>query len=192
MIGRALVGAVAAAVAMFILGFIFFATPIAGLGLDSVPDAQAAAVQASLAQSLPETGTYSVPSGLTSSQTVMYGQGPIATIHYNSRGYAIGDAQTMIAGFVHMLVVALLLAAALGSLSRFVPRFGEQTRLLVLAVLAATVFMRLGEPVRYHHDWTYAIYLFVTDTISLLVAGLIILKLLPRAAAAPAGARAES
>jgi hypothetical protein len=40
--------------------------------------------------------------------------------------------------------------------------------------------MRLGEPIWYHHDWGHAIYVFVADSVSLIVAGLIILKLLPR------------
>ena len=195
MIGRALIGGVVAAVAMFILGFIFYATPLKSLGGGSLDNMQAAAVQQSLAANIPETGTYFVPSDATAEQTVMYGQGPIATIHYNSAGFPIGDAATMIGGFIHMLVVALLLAVGLYTVSRYVADFGERVKLLVLGVLGATVFMRLGEPIWYHHDWGHAIYLFVADSISLIVAGLIILKLLPRnlaTMAAPAGAtRAE-
>ena len=44
MIGRALIGGVAAAVAMFIIGFIFFATPLYKLGTGSLDNGQAAAV----------------------------------------------------------------------------------------------------------------------------------------------------
>ena len=192
MIGRALVGAVAAAVALFILGFIFFATPLNALGTKSLPDAQAASVQTVLAQNVPATGTYAVPSDASAQQTVLYGRGPIATIHYNSKGYAIGDPATMIGGFIQLLIVALLMAAGLAALSRYVPSRTEQIRMLVLGVLGATVFMRLGEPIWYHHDWGHAIYMFVADSISLIVAGLIILKLLPRngpaAAEAPTAA----
>ena len=191
MIGRALIGAVVAAVAMFILGFIFFATPLGSIGMKSLPDAQAAAVQTSLAQNLPATATYSVPSAETPGQTTLYGRGPIATIHYNTSGFAVGDAGSMIGGFIHMLVVTLLMAVGLYTLSRYVPSFSERVRLLILGTLGATIFMRLGEPIWFHHDWAHAIYLFVADTVSLAVAGLIILKLLPRthmAAAAPADA----
>ena len=194
MIGRALIGAVVAAVAMFILGFIFFATPLGGIGTKSLPDAQAAAVQTSLAQNLPETATYSVPSAETSGQTTLYGRGPIATIHYNTSGFAVGDGATMIGGFVHMLVVTLLMAIGLYTLSRYVPGFSDRVRLLMLGTLGATIFMRLGEPIWFHHDWAHAIYLFVADTVSLGVEGLIILKLLPRthmASAAPADAPTE-
>jgi hypothetical protein len=180
MIGRALVGALAAAVAMFIIGFIFFATPLYKIGSSTLDNAGAAAVQQSLAANVPKTGTYFVPSGDTPEQTVMYGRGPIATIHYNTNGYPVADPAVMIGGFIHMLVVALLMAAALGALTRYVPSFGEQVRMLMLAVLAAVAFIRLCEPIWFHQDWGHAIYLFIADLISLAVAGLIILKLLPR------------
>lgn len=192
MIGRALIGAVAAAVAMFIIGFIFFATPLNGIGTKSVGDAQAAAVQTALAQNLPATGTYAVPSDATAGQTTLYGRGPIATIHYNSSGFAIGDPATMIGGFIHMLVVCFLLAVALYIVSGYVSSFRERAKLLILGTLGATIFMRLGEPIWFHHDWGNAIYLFIADTVSLIVAGLIILKLLPRTHMAAAAAPAES
>ncbi len=194
MIGRALIGAVAAAVAMFIIGFIFFATPLNGIGTKDLPDPQAAAVQNALAQNLPETATYAVPSDATAGQTTLYGRGPIATIHYNTSGFAIGDPATMIGGFIHMLVVALLMAVGLYTASRYIASFTERVRLLVLGTLGATIFMRLGEPIWFHHDWGHAIYLFIADSVSLIVAGLIILKLLPRthlAAGAPANAPTE-
>jgi hypothetical protein len=183
MIGRALLGAAVAAVALFILGFIFHASGLQGIATGTLDNAQAAAVQQSLAANLPETGTFQVPSGGTSEQTVMYGQGPISTIHYNTSGFAIGDPGTLVLGFLHMLVVALLMSAGLGAISRFVTSSGERTRLLVLGVLGATLFIHLREPIWLHHDWTHFLYLFVTDTVSLIVAGLIILKLLPHGAA---------
>lgn len=184
MIGRALVGAVAAAVAMFILGFVFFASGIQNLAIGDVDNSQAAAIRQALASNLPRTGTYSVPDDSTAEQTVMYGQGPIATIHYNSSGFAIGDAGALIGGFLHMFVVALLMAAGLLTLSRYVASFGERVRLLLLGAIGAAVFIHLREPIWFHHDWTYAIYALIADVVTLSIAGLVILKLLPRAAAA--------
>jgi hypothetical protein len=188
MIGRALLGAAVAAIALFILGFLFHASGLQGIATGSLDNAQAAAVQQSLASNLPNTGTFRVPSDSTAEQTVMYGQGPIATIHYNTSGYAMGDPGTLVLGFLHMLVVALLMSAGLGAISRFVPSSGERTRLLLLGVLGATVFIHLREPIWFHHDWGHFIYLFVTDTISLIVAGMIILKLLPHGASSAASA----
>ena len=194
MIGRALIGAVAAAVALFILGYVFHASALRGLATGDLENAPAAAVQQALAANLPNTGTFSVPSDATPEQTVMYGQGPIATIHYNMSGFAIGDPATLLVGFLHMLIVALLMAAGLGAISRFVPSFGERSRLLVLGVVGATAFIHLREPIWFHHDWPHFIYLFVADTVSLLVAGFIILKLLPenREATAPAASTTQA
>ncbi len=182
MMGRAIIGAVAAAVAMFIIGFIFFASGLQNMVTGSLDDAPAAAVQQVLAANVPDTGTYIVPAPEASSnQTVMYGQGPVATIFYNTSGFPAMDSGALLGGFIQMLIVALLMAAALYLLSRHVASFAERVKILVLAVLAATIFMRLGEPIWYHHGWAHAIYLFVADTVSLTVAGLIILKLLPAA-----------
>src|SRR3712207_5773207 len=101
----------------------------------------------------------------------MYSQGPVATVHYNSRGFAVASPDAMIAGFVHMLVVTVLMALGLYRLSRSVTVFADQLWLLGLGVVGATIFIRLGQPIWYHQDWPYAIYSFIADTISLGVAG---------------------
>lgn len=177
---RALIGGLLAAVVMFILGFIFYATPLSKIATGTLDNAQAAAVQQALGSNIPSTGTYYVPSADTSEQTVMYGRGPVATIHNNSGGFSVADPSVMVMGFVHMLVVGLLMAVGLFTVSRYVPSLGERTRLLVLGTVGAAAFMRLGEPIWFHHDWGFAIYSFVADCVSLIAAGLVILKLLPR------------
>ncbi|MDB5698446.1 MAG: hypothetical protein JWN69_1250 [Alphaproteobacteria bacterium] len=191
--GRALVGAVAAAVAMFVIGFIFFATPLQKIATSSLDDAQAAAVQQSLAANLPGTGTFYVPGADTRAQSEMYSRGPVATVHYNIHGFAVASSSVMIAGFVHMLIVALLMAAALYLLSRHVVRFADQARIFGLFVVATVAYLRFGEPIWFHQAWQYAIYMFVAECVSLGVAGFVILKLLPRTAARaiPAGATSD-
>lgn len=180
MIGRALVGGVVGAIAMFIIGFIFYATPLYKLGSGSLNNAQAAAVQQAMAANIPETGTYFVPSGDTPEQSVMYGRGPVATVHYNTGGFSMADPGVMVGGFIHMLVVSLLMAVGLSTLSLHIPGLGERVRILVLGVVGAALFMRLGDPIWFHQDWGHAIYLFIADCVALIVAGLVILKLLPR------------
>lgn len=174
--GRVIIGAAAAAIAMFVIGFIFFATPLAGIGMSELDNARAAAVQQSLAQNIPATGTYSVPGGGTPEQTVMYGQGPIATIHYNSAGYPVADAGALVSGLVLDFVVALIIGTALAGVAGRVPDFGSRARLVVLFSIAAAAYMHLGEPIYYHHDWANAIYLFVGDSVALIAAGLIIAR----------------
>lgn len=181
---RAIIGAVLGAIAMFVIGFIFFATPLYKLATASLDDNQAAAVQQAMAANLPHTGTYFVPEAATRAQSVMYGRGPIATVHYNMRGFAAADPGVLAAGFIHMLIVALLAALALYWLSRRVTAFDEQVRIAGTAIIAAAIFMRLGEPIWYHHDWSWAIFNFLADSVSLGVAALIILKMLPKTTAA--------
>ena len=183
--GRAFVGAVAGAIAMFVIGFIFFATPLAGIAMKNLDDAQAAAVQNVLAANIPETGTYVVPDVATPQKTAMYGKGPVATIRYNYHGFPAMDPSSLGLGFAHMLIVALLMAIGLYRLSASVPAFADQVALLGIAVVSIVIFERLGDPIWYHSDWTNALYLFVADVISLGAAGFIILKLLPKRAATP-------
>ena len=179
--GRVIVGAAAAAAVMFVLGFLFFATPLGSIAVSSLDDGQAANVQAALAQNVPDTGTYAVPSPESREQTSMYAQGPIATIHYNSAGFGAGNTSDMLAGFIHMYVSALLIGFAVLVISRHVREFSTRATIIVFFALGAGVFMRLGAPIWMHHGWGFYIYAFITDVISLSVAGMIIARwFLPR------------
>jgi hypothetical protein len=178
---RVLIGAIVAAIAMFVIGFLFYATPLARLGAANLDNAAAAAVQQTLAANLPGTGTYAIPGDATPEQTVMYGQGPIATVHYNSAGFPIADPGAIVGGLILDFVIALLIGTALIGIDRRVPDFGSRSRLVVLFAIAGAAFVHLGKPIWYHHDLPHAIYAFVADTLALAVAGLIIARwFLPR------------
>lgn len=174
---RVIIGAIPAALAMFVIGFLFFASGLQNIATKSVDDARAAAVQQSLAANLPSTGTYTLPNPEGSSaQTVMYGQGPIATIHYNTGGFPAMDAGALIGGLFLDFVVALLIGAALIGIDRRVPDFGSRARVVVILAVAASAFNHLGEPIYYHHDWGHFIYLFIADSAALIAGGLIIAR----------------
>ncbi|MGF1550179.1 MAG: hypothetical protein ACFBQW_06560 [Sphingomonadaceae bacterium] len=173
---KVLLGSVVAAVAMMILGFIFWATPLADIAQKHVDDPAAAEVQQSLAANLPETGSYVVPSAKTQAQTVMYGQGPISLIHYQSDGYPTQDLGSLIGGLILNFVVALLIGAGLIGIDRRVPDFGSRARLVVLIVLGAAGYMSLGQPIWMHFGWAHFIYAFIANTIILAAGGLIIAR----------------
>jgi hypothetical protein len=189
---RVIIGAAVAAIAMFIIGFIFFATPLTKLGMASLDDAQAAAVQQALAANLPRTGTYSVPGMDTQAQTNMFSQGPIATVHYNTGGFAAADPTSLIMGLVFNFIIALLIGAALIGIDRRVPDFGSRARVAVIIAVAAAAFTHLSQPIYWHHDWGHLIYVFVADSLMLAAAGLILAWFLPRAPAAAAPADAPT
>jgi len=190
---RVIIGAAAASVAMFVLGFIFFASGLQNLGTRNLGDIEAGAVRQTLSANLPGTGTYIVPNPEGSAaQTVMYGQGPIATVHYNTSGFAAEDMGGMIFGLVLNFIVALLIGTALIGIDRRVPDFGSRARVAVLVAIAATAYTHLGEPIYWHHDWPHFIYLFIADAVVLSVAGIVVAWFLPRSdRAAPADAPSD-
>jgi hypothetical protein len=175
---RVIIGAIPAALAMFVIGFLFFASGLQNIATRTVDDTRAAAVQQSLAANLPSgTGTYTIPNpDESSAQTVMYGRGPIATVHYNAKGYAAMDTGAMVGGLVLNFVVALLIGAALIGIDRRVPDFGSRARVVAIVAVAASAFSHLGEPLYYHHDWGHFLYLFIADSLALVAGGLIIAK----------------
>jgi hypothetical protein len=188
--GRMIIGTAVAAIAMFFIGFVFFGP----LGLNhiatgTVDDTQAAAVQRALAANLPHTGTYFVPSaGSSPAQTVMYGQGPIATIHYNTAGFAAMDPGALGIGLAFNFFIALLIGIALIGIDGRVTDFGSRARVAVIIAVASAAFIHLGEPIYYHHDWPNFIYAFVADGLMLAAAGLILAWFLPTPRAVPIAA----
>lgn len=187
---KVIIGAVAAAIVMFVIGFILYATPLAKLGTASLDNAQAAAVQNALAQNLRETGTYHVPGVDTPEQTNMYSSGPIATVHYNTNGFGAVETGSLVAGLVLYFVVALLIGAALIGIDRRVPDFGSRARVVVIFSVAASAFMHLSGPIMFHHGWGHFIYRFIADALMLSGGGLVIARwFLPRGVSASADER---
>lgn len=179
--GRVIVGAAAGAVVMFILGFIFWASPLAGLATGTLGDAQAADVQAALAANIPDTGAYDVPVDGSQAQKAMYARGPIAFIQYTSEGSGNPTPADMIAGFIHMYISALLIGFALLAVSRHVREFSTRAAITLFFALGAGVYILLGTPIWAGHGWNYYIYTLVADVIGLVAAGLIIARwFLPR------------
>jgi hypothetical protein len=190
---RVIIGAIPAAFAMFILGFVFYASGLQRLTIGAVDDVPAAAIQRSLMENLPATGTYTVPDpGESAAQGVMYGQGSIATIHYNSGRYAVPDTGSLVLGLLLDFIVALLIGAALIGIDRRVPDFASRGKLVVLIAVASAAYINLLGPIFYHHGWAHFIYRFLADAVTLSAGGLIIARwFLSSPRAAPKDAPAE-
>ncbi len=183
---RLFIGSFAAAIAMFITGFIFFATPLSGLSYAGADEAQSAAVQAALAANLPATGTYLVPDPTTQSGTTLYGKGPVATVHYNSSGFAVEDMAAIGWGFLHELLVCFVLAWALSRLDRRVPDFASRAQLVAGFAIAGAALICLGEPIWMHQDWSFALYNFIANAAMLMAGGLVLARwFMPVAAVMP-------
>lgn len=182
---RLILGAAVAAVAMLVAGFIFFASPLNGIGTRALGDEQAAQMQASLKSIIPATGTYAVPNDDTAAQTVMYGSGPVATVHFNASGYAAGDAMMLLWGLALNFVAALLVGMGLMALGGRIGDFPSRARLVVMLAVGASLYIHLGRALYLHHDLANVLYSLVGDAIALALGGLIVAWFLPAAAAQP-------
>lgn len=173
---RTVIGGLVAGVIIFVIGFIFWATPLGELAYSKADEAQNAAVQASLAQNLTPsgTGTYIVPAHSSAAGAVLYARGPIATVHFNTRGYSPDDMSMILPGFIVAVIAGLLIAfglAAVGGSS-----FAGLARLVVCFSLGFTVWEYLGSPIFNHYGWGFWIYTFIAESVSLIVAGLVVAR----------------
>jgi hypothetical protein len=169
-------GSFVAAIAMMISGFVYFAGPVALMGFSTANDTQSAVLQSAFAANLPETGTYLIPNPATESGTTLYGKGPVATVHYNRRGFSLETMDGMMWGFALYLVAAALMAGALSQLDRRVPDFKSRAVIVVCFAFACTALNILTDPIFSHQDWTFAIFAFVGDVLILCIGGLILAR----------------
>ncbi|PZU09576.1 hypothetical protein [Sphingomonas sp.] len=173
---RVLIGAIAGGLAMFIVGFLFWATPLNRIGISSATEAQGAAVQLSLAQNLPATGYYLIPNPETPNGAVLSGRGPTALVNFNTTGFSSADPGAMIAGFVQEVIVSLLIGISLFVVAGRVTDFASRARLVVGFSAAAVLMITTSDPIWMHGDWRYALYGLVADLAMLCAAGLVIAR----------------
>ena len=176
---RLILGAGLGAVAMLVAGFIFFATPLNGIGTRTLGDEQAAQMQASLKAIIPATGTYAVPNADTAAQTVMYGSGPVATVHFNASGFAAGDATMLLWGLALNFIAALLAGLGLLALGGRIADFPSRARLVILLAAGASLYIHLGRALYLHHDLANVLYAMLGDGVALALGGLVVAWFLP-------------
>ncbi len=180
---RVILGGLLGGLAMWIVGFIFWGTPLKYLALSKVDDTASAAIQAVLVQHLGASGTgvYPVPWPDTPVGTQLYGQGPVATVLFNSNGFAVLDTTALIGGLVLGVLCALVLAYALNRVTAGMT-FGGRLTIVALFAVAITAYSQLGQPVFNHAPPGYFIYLWISEIAGWIAAGAVIAWLLPKPA----------
>jgi hypothetical protein len=175
---RTVIGGVVGGIILFVLGFVFWATPLGEIAYSNAGEAESAAVQTALAQNLTKsgTGTYVIPNPKTAQGTVLYGNGPIAQVYFNTAGFAAEDMSMMLPGIIIAIVSGLLMAFGLGAVGGGGRSFKGMAQLVVCFSLAFTVWEYLGTPVFNHFGWGFWIYSFIAESVSLIVAGLVIAR----------------
>ncbi len=192
--GRTVIGGIVAGIIIFVVGFVFWATPLAEFAYKTAGDQQGAAIQLALAQNLSEsgTGTYIIPAHESAQGAVLYAQGPIATVHFNTTGYSPDDMSMILPGFIMALISGLLMAFALAAVGGGGRSFAASAQLVVLFSLAVTIWTTLSQPVFNHYGWGYWVYSFLAETTGVVLAGLVVARwFLPHPRSAPADAPTE-
>jgi hypothetical protein len=173
---KVLIGSIVGGIAMFIAGFLFWATPLSKIGVSSVSEPQSAAVQLALSQNLPHTGYYLIPNPETSNGAVLLGKGPTALVNYTSGGYSTSDPSAMIGGLVQEIVVSLLIGLSLYAVAGRVTDFASRARLVVGFSAAAVLMITTSDPIWMNGDWRIALYGLIADLAMLCASGLVIAR----------------
>lgn len=175
---RTVIGGLVGGIIMFVIGFIFWATPLGEIPFSKADEAQNAAVQTALAQNLTASGTgaYSIPAHNSAAGAVLYAKGPIATVHFNTRGYSPDDMSMILPGFILAVISGLLIAFGLAAVGGGGRSFASLAQLVVCVSLGFTVWEFLGSPIFNHFGWGYWIYAFIAESVSLILAGLVIAR----------------
>lgn len=192
---RTFIGGIVGGLILFVCGYVFWATPLGEIPYDRAPDAQGSALHLALNQNLTPsgTGTYHIPDSRSRDGANLYTQGPVATVFFNTQGYSPNDMSMLLPGFIVAVIAGLLMAFGLAAVGGGGRNFAGTARLVVLLSLAFTIWEFLASPIFNHFGWRYWIYSFVSESVALILAGLVIARwFLPReSAAAPAEAPAE-
>ncbi|MGK6356162.1 hypothetical protein ACMGDH_13175 [Sphingomonas sp. DT-207] len=178
---RLILGGVLGGLAMWLVGFLFWGTPLSLIALSQTDPATTAGVQTALAQYLGPlgTGAYPIPWAGTSDGTVLYGRGPVAMVFFNTSGFANPDSSALIFGLVLAIVCALIAGIALKRVASGFD-FAGRLKLVAITAFAVTAYSNLGQPIFNHAPWGYFIYLWISDLASWVAAGAVLAWALPK------------
>lgn len=178
---RTVLGGVLGGLAMWLVGFIFWGTPLRLLALRSVSDETSTALQTALRDTLGAhgTGVYTIPWPDTQIGSQLWGQGPTAMVFFNNSGLPVVDSNSLIMGLILAILCALLVAMAVRAVAGQ-RRFAERLTLVALVAVAVTAYTDLGQPIYNHMPWGYFFYLWLSDLLSWIAAGAVIVWMVPK------------
>jgi len=178
---RLFLGGALGGLAMWLVGFIFWGTPLSLLALSKTDAATTATLQAALAQHLGPlgSGAYPIPWPGTPQGTQLYGQGPTAMVFFNPSGFAMPDSASLIGGLVLAILCVLLAGFALRMVASGLG-FAARLKLVGIVAVAVTAYSDLGQPIFNHAPWGYFTYLWISDVASWIAAGAVLAWALPK------------
>ena len=186
-------GTLAATIAMFIWGAVFWMSPMPYSVLGRTPD-DAAAGKA-LIEHFPANATYVLP-GMYNAEdklAALHKSGPLAMIHMRREGAEMMEPAVLALGFLHELVTVMLMGALLALAGPSLPTYVSRVRFLTLAGMAVAVFTDLGAPIWWRHPWPFHLVSALYTVTAWFVAGLVLAAVLPtRSGTVPAPVQAPA
>lgn len=169
-----------AALAMFILGSIFWMNLLPCKVISTTADDRVAA--AALDAVIPETGLYLVPSPHIDPEVAeeLFEAGPSAMIHFMKEGHPMMDPGKFLKGYLHYFVVALLLGMILRNSGVAAKGYCSAVKLSIMVGLTGGVLTTLSEPIWWRHLWSWGFINLIYATLTFMIAGLVLAKFLPK------------
>lgn len=178
---RWLLGALGAAVAMFLWGFVFWGL-LGGAGaLRTLPNEDA--VRDALQGGALATGTYFLPAMVPGQPPPE--RGPIVKIYYQADGVFPMTPARMGTGFLHLWLAALLAGGLLSLVAAPLGSYGRRVGFVLLLGLFAAFVIPVGDAIWWHHPLAFQLTQFAYHAVGWLLAGLV----LAWAVRGPLGAR---
>lgn len=171
---KSALGALIAALAMFLWGFAYWGSGVIDPFTHMSAEAETA-VGSALTTNFAADGVYFVPDSKVGTEEDWFQRmsaGPVAMINFRQGGTAPMQT-TMALGFLHMLITSILLAALLvfvAPASTYAARF----RLVAVIGVIAAFFTHLGQPIWWHYPWSYAMVGAAYDAGAYVIAGAIL------------------
>jgi hypothetical protein len=166
-------GALLAAIAMFLWGFFFWGSNIIDHFGHMTPEAETALTEA-LKANLPTHAVYSVPdikNGTEEETMARASAGPFAIINFHPAGVG-GMPETLGMGFAHILIVTLILAYFVQLTAA--PAYMDRVKLVAVFGAAAAIYAKLSDPIWWHYPWAFSASAAFYDFLSYVIAGLIL------------------
>lgn len=182
--GRSVVGAVLATVAMYVWGFAFWgASGIPYSTWKQTPDDRGAA--AALREHFPESGVYFVPGtgNPPEVRTELHDAGPTGFVIVDVDGRPEFDPGIMIRGFALNAVIVVLLIVLLRLAGPALPSYGARVGFSAAAGLFAVVLVNFGDAVWWALPWSWESMQALYNFSAVLIAGAIVARFVPEAGA---------
>ncbi|HCR48866.1 MAG TPA: hypothetical protein DIW24_04500 [Bacteroidetes bacterium] len=157
-------GGFISAIATFMWGFLFWATPISQPAMKHATPEQNTTIREILKQNLSETGTYFIPDQMHDMDGFMHQhrEGPLATIHFRREGAEAMGLGVMLQGLFHMMIVWLFVGWVLSQF-RQLDTYTKRLRTVLFFGVASAVWSTLGMPIWYFQPWAYWMMTCVYD-----------------------------